>query len=124
MAAGVARECELNEVLSLDMGGTTAKICLIRDGVPESSRSFETARVYRDQKGSGLPLRVPLTEVTHINLSYFKRFLGSNILMEIHTLCFTAHFFKYPVDLLQLKMAELGFERTNHFKAHRRTEKP
>ena len=66
MAAGVARECELDEVLSLDMGGTTAKICLIRDGVPESSRSFETARVYRDQKGSGLPLRVPVIELVEI----------------------------------------------------------
>ena len=66
MAAGVARECELEEVLSLDMGGTTAKICLIRDGVPESSRSFETARVYRDQKGSGLPLRVPVIELVEI----------------------------------------------------------
>ena len=66
MAAGVAHECELDEVLSLDMGGTTAKICLIRDGVPESSRSFETARVYRDQKGSGLPLRVPVIELVEI----------------------------------------------------------
>ena len=50
MAAGVARECELDEVLSLDMGGTTDKICLIPDGVPESSRSFETARVYRSKR--------------------------------------------------------------------------
>ena len=35
-------------------------------GVPESSRSFETARVYRDQKGSGLPLRVPVIELVEI----------------------------------------------------------
>ena len=39
---------------------------MIRDGVPESSRSFETARVYRDQKGSGLPLRVPVIELVEI----------------------------------------------------------
>jgi N-methylhydantoinase A len=33
-------------VLSFDMGGTTAKICLIDDGEPHS-RSFEVARIYR-----------------------------------------------------------------------------
>ena len=66
MASGVARQCDVEDALSLDMGGTTAKICMIRNGIPETSRSFETARVYRDQKGSGLPLRVPVIELVEI----------------------------------------------------------
>ena len=38
------RECGLDKVLSFDMGGTTAKICLIDDGEPQRARSFEVAR--------------------------------------------------------------------------------
>src|SRR3546814_4794874 len=48
------------------MGGTTAKICLIDQGRPQSSRTFEVARVYRFMKGSGLPLRIPVIEVVEI----------------------------------------------------------
>jgi len=53
-------------VLSFDMGGTTAKICLIDDGQPQQSRTFEVARQYRFQKGSGLPLRIPVIEMVEI----------------------------------------------------------
>ena len=66
LAAHVARECGLAEALSLDMGGTTAKICLIENGAPERSRTFEVARRYRDLKGSGLPVRVPVIEMVEI----------------------------------------------------------
>ena len=66
LAARVARECGLNEVLSFDMGGTTAKICLIDDGEPQQSRTFEVARQYRFLKGSGLPLRIPVIEMVEI----------------------------------------------------------
>ena len=66
LAAHVARECGLTEALSLDMGGTTAKICLIENGAPERSRTFEVARRYRDLKGSGLPVRVPVIEMVEI----------------------------------------------------------
>ena len=66
LAARVARECGLNEALSLDMGGTTAKICLIENGTPERSRTFEVARRYRDLKGSGLPVRIPVIEMVEI----------------------------------------------------------
>ena len=66
LASFIAAECGLPEVLSFDMGGTTAKICLIDDGKPQSSRSFEVARVYRFMKGSGLPLRIPVIEMVEI----------------------------------------------------------
>ena len=66
LAGHVARQCGLEEALSLDMGGTTAKICLIENGTPERSRSFEVARRYRDLKGSGLPVRVPVIEMVEI----------------------------------------------------------
>ena len=55
-AAEIARQCALDKVLSYDMGGTTAKICLIDELKPQSSRAFEVARIYRFKKGSGLPL--------------------------------------------------------------------
>src|SRR5262249_1726788 len=66
LAAGLARQCALDQVLSFDMGGTTAKICLIDHGEPQQSRSFEVARAYRFLKGSGLPLRIPVIEMVEI----------------------------------------------------------
>jgi N-methylhydantoinase A len=66
LAARVAQECKLDRVLSFDMGGTTAKICLIDDFEPQHARTFEVARQYRFQKGSGLPLRIPVIEMVEI----------------------------------------------------------
>ncbi len=65
-SAHVARERGLSEVLSFDMGGTTAKICLIDAFQPQASRTFEVARVGRFKKGSGLPLRIPVIEMVEI----------------------------------------------------------
>ncbi len=65
-SATIARECGLPTVLSFDMGGTTAKICLIDDFQPQTSRSFEVARVGRFRRGSGLPLRIPVIEMVEI----------------------------------------------------------
>ncbi len=65
-SAHVARQCGLENVLSFDMGGTTAKICLIDNFRPQTSRSFEIARVGRFRKGSGLPLRIPVIEMVEI----------------------------------------------------------
>ena len=65
-AADIARQCGLDKVLSYDMGGTTAKICLIDDLKPQTSRAFEVARIYRFKKGSGLPLRIPVIEMVEI----------------------------------------------------------
>jgi len=65
-SAHIARACGLDRVLSFDMGGTTAKICLIDDYQPQTARSFEVARVGRFRKGSGLPLRIPVIEMVEI----------------------------------------------------------
>jgi N-methylhydantoinase A len=66
LATHVARQCGLDRVISFDMGGTTAKLCLVDDGRPLSSRHFEVARSYRFRKGSGLPVRVPVIEMVEI----------------------------------------------------------
>jgi N-methylhydantoinase A len=65
-AAEIARQCRFDKVLSYDMGGTTAKICLIDDLKPQTNRAFEVARIYRFKKGSGLPLRIPVIEMVEI----------------------------------------------------------
>ena len=62
----ISAECGLKEVLSFDMGGTTAKICLISDFRPQSAREFEVDRASRFTKGSGLPLRIPVIEMVEI----------------------------------------------------------
>jgi len=66
LAREVARGLELRRVLSFDMGGTTAKLCLVDDFEPLTSRSFEVDRVYRFKKGSGLPVRIPVIEMVEI----------------------------------------------------------
>jgi N-methylhydantoinase A len=54
------------DVLAFDMGGTTAKACLIERGVPLVARESEAARVYRFTKGSGMPVRVPVIDLIEI----------------------------------------------------------
>lgn len=66
LAAEIAAETGLDRVVSYDMGGTTAKICLIDDGEPLATRTFEVARAYRNKKGSGLPVRIPAIEMVEI----------------------------------------------------------
>ncbi len=66
LAREVAQQANLDRVLSFDMGGTTAKLCLIDDFEPLTSRSFEVDRVYRFKKGSGLPIRIPVIEMVEI----------------------------------------------------------
>ena len=65
-AAHVAARYGLNKVLSFDMGGTTAKICLIKDQTPKASRVFEVARTYRFKKGSGMPISIPVIDMIEI----------------------------------------------------------
>ena len=62
----IAGDANLGRVMSFDMGGTTAKICLIDDGAPQLSRAFEVDRSYRFKKGSGLPVRIPVIEMVEI----------------------------------------------------------
>jgi N-methylhydantoinase A len=53
-------------LLSFDMGGTTAKICVIDHGRPLIAHDFEVDRVYRFKKGSGLPIKIPVIEMIEI----------------------------------------------------------
>ncbi|MGE5510511.1 MAG: hydantoinase/oxoprolinase family protein [Bacteroidota bacterium] len=66
LSAHVAAERGEDKVLSFDMGGTTAKICLIRDYTPFKARTFEIDRAARFLKGSGLPVRIPVIEMVEI----------------------------------------------------------
>jgi N-methylhydantoinase A len=65
-AGCIARQHGLDQVLSFDMGGTTAKVCLIDKAQPQTARLLEVARIYRFLKGSGLPLRIPVIEMVEI----------------------------------------------------------
>ena len=65
-AADIASRYGLDKVLSFDMGGTTAKICLIKNQTPKTSRVFEVARTYRFKKGSGMPISIPVIDMVEI----------------------------------------------------------
>ena len=65
-AADIAARHGLDKVLSFDMGGTTAKICLIRNCTPKTARVFEVARTYRFKKGSGMPISIPVIDMVEI----------------------------------------------------------
>ena len=65
-AADLASRYGLKKILSFDMGGTTAKICLIDDYNPKTSRVFEVARTYRFKKGSGIPISIPVIDMVEI----------------------------------------------------------
>lgn len=65
-ASAVARQLDEPRILSFDMGGTTAKTCVVHDGQPTISTEFEVARTYRFKKGSGLPLRIPVVDLIEI----------------------------------------------------------
>ncbi len=65
-AADVAARHGLKRILSYDMGGTTAKICLVEDYTPKTARTFEVARTYRFKKGSGMPISIPVIEMVEI----------------------------------------------------------
>ena len=65
-AADIAIRHALEKVLSFDMGGTTAKICLIKNHTPKTARVFEVARTYRFKKGSGMPISIPVIDMVEI----------------------------------------------------------
>ena len=54
------------DVISFDMGGTTAKACLIENGRAEIAPMMEAARVHRFKKGSGLPIKAPVIDMIEI----------------------------------------------------------
>jgi N-methylhydantoinase A len=71
-AAGVLSACHAGariaerNLLAFDMGGTTAKACFIDDGKPAFTGMFEAARVRRQFRGSGMPLKIPSVEMIEI----------------------------------------------------------
>ena len=54
------------DLISLDMGGTTAKTCVIEGGQPSQSNQIEVARVHRFKIGSGLPILIPTLDLIEI----------------------------------------------------------
>ncbi|TAJ78026.1 hydantoinase/oxoprolinase family protein [bacterium] len=54
------------DLLSFDMGGTTAKLCAVEDGRPLKTHEFEVDRVYRFRRGSGLPIKIPVIDMIEI----------------------------------------------------------
>jgi len=54
------------DLISFDMGGTTAKMCLIEGARPQRTHDFEAGRVRRFKKGSGLPLKVSVVDMIEI----------------------------------------------------------
>lgn len=66
LAVSVAHAFDLGRLMSFDMGGTTAKVCLVDDFMPQTDAWFEVDRTFRFQKGSGLPLRIPVVDLVEI----------------------------------------------------------
>ncbi|MEK9753929.1 MAG: hydantoinase/oxoprolinase family protein, partial [Rhodospirillaceae bacterium] len=57
---------DYGDIIAFDMGGTTAKICVIENGEPSRAGQFEVGHVYRFARGSGLPIRAPVLEMIEI----------------------------------------------------------
>lgn len=66
MSAHHGRALKLENMLSFDMGGTTAKGALVRGGEPVKKYSMEVARIHEFRKGSGLPVRIPVIDMIEI----------------------------------------------------------
>ena len=67
-AAALGEESGEPDLLSFDMGGTTAKLCLVTGGRPLVTDEFEVDRVYRLKRGSGLPVRTPVIDMVEIGV--------------------------------------------------------
>ncbi len=64
--ARVAVECSQAQAVAFDMGGTTAKACLVIDGRPGMTAELEVGRHKRFKKGSGLPVRLPSIDLVEV----------------------------------------------------------
>src|SRR5438105_1276562 len=65
-SAYYGEQARVGDLLAFDMGGTTAKLCVIEDGRPLTSTEFEVDRKYRFKAGSGLPVKIPVVELLEI----------------------------------------------------------
>jgi N-methylhydantoinase A len=61
-----AERLGFDRLLSFDMGGTTAKACIIEDRKPLIAGAFEVDRIYRFKAGSGLPILIPSVDMIEI----------------------------------------------------------
>jgi 5-oxoprolinase (ATP-hydrolysing)/N-methylhydantoinase A len=66
VAAFLGRALDVPELVSFDMGGTTAKVCLVRGGEPDLAAEMEAARVRRFKKGSGITVKAPVVDLIEI----------------------------------------------------------
>jgi N-methylhydantoinase A len=66
MSQYLGRQTSVPNLLAFDMGGTTAKGCVIKGGALKKEYSLEVARAYQDKKGSGLPLLIPAVQLIEI----------------------------------------------------------
>ena len=66
MAARHGRMLDLSQILSFDMGGTTAKGCIVQAGAPLKRYEVEVARVHEFKRGSGLPVKIPVLDMIEI----------------------------------------------------------
>ena len=66
MSARHGRTLGVDQVLSFDMGGTTAKGCIVHDGTPLKRYELEVARVHEFKRGSGLPVKIPVLDMIEI----------------------------------------------------------
>ncbi len=66
MSARHSRDLAIPQILSFDMGGTTAKGCMIREHAPLKRYDFEVARVHEFKRGSGLPVKIPVIDMIEI----------------------------------------------------------
>ncbi len=66
MTANLGRKLNCPNLLSYDMGGTTAKGAIIRDGTPRKAYVLEVARIHEFKQGSGLPIKAPVIDMIEI----------------------------------------------------------
>ena len=66
LASYISKSLNENKSISLDIGGTTAKICYLKNGNAIKERKFEIARSDLSKKGSGLPLKIPSIDLLEI----------------------------------------------------------
>jgi N-methylhydantoinase A/oxoprolinase/acetone carboxylase beta subunit len=66
VAAFLSRALDIPELVSFDMGGTTAKVCLVRGGEPDLAAEMEAARVHRFKKGSGITVKAPVVDLIEL----------------------------------------------------------
>jgi N-methylhydantoinase A len=67
-AASFGQSTGHDDLVSFDMGGTTAKLCVVEDGAPLVAADFEVDRVYRLKRGSGLPVKLPVVDMIEIGV--------------------------------------------------------